>query len=83
MARPQPGPVHLGFRRGGKGSGVTRVEHLLLHPSLKDALLRGLKKRLACGGALREGALELQGDHRDFVEAELRARGYEVRRSGG
>jgi hypothetical protein len=34
MNRPQPKPIYLSFVRGGKGSGVTRVEGLLLHPSL-------------------------------------------------
>ncbi len=82
MSRPQPDPVYISFVRQGKGSGVTRVEKLVMHPSLKEALLRELKKRFACGGTISAGALELQGDHRGAVEAELRARGYELRRKG-
>ena len=83
MTRPQPDPVYLSFLRQGKGSGVTRVEKLTLHPSLKEELLRELKRRFACGGTISNGALELQGDHRDPIDAELRAKGYEVRRKGG
>ena len=79
----QPDPVRLSFQRGAKGSGVTRVERLILHPTLKEQLLSQLKKRLGCGGAVKEGALEFQGDHRDVIEAELVKQGYKVKRVGG
>jgi translation initiation factor 1 len=79
----QPDPVKLSFQRGGKGSGVTRVEKLSMHPTLKEQLLTRLKKRLGCGGTIKDGVLELQGDRRDFVEAELAAQGYKVKRTGG
>lgn len=83
MARPQPDPVYISFLRQGKGSGLTRIERLVMHPSLKEQLLKELKKRFACGGTISGAALELQGDHRDGIEVELRAKGYEVRRKGG
>ena len=79
----QPDPLKLSFQRGGKGSGVTRVEKLILHPTLKEQLLSQLKKRLGCGGAIKDGNLEIQGDHRDVIEAELIKQGYKVKRSGG
>jgi len=78
----QPEPVRLSFGRGAKGSGVTRVERLVMHPTLKDRLLAQLKKRLGCGGAVKDGVLEFQGDHRDKLEAELASQGYKVRRIG-
>lgn len=81
--RRQPEPLRLLFQRQGKGAGVTRVERLNLHPYLKEELLKKLKKRLGCGGAVKDGALELQGDHRDLVEAELVREGYKVKRAGG
>ncbi|MDE2039967.1 MAG: translation initiation factor [Elusimicrobia bacterium] len=77
----QPEPLRLSFARAGKGSGVTRLERLILHPTLKLRLLTELKKRLGCGGAVKDGVLELQGDHRDAVEAELVKRGYKVKRA--
>lgn len=80
---PQPEPVRLSFQRGAKGSGVTRVERLIMHPSLKDKLLSELKRRLACGGVIKDGSLEFQGDHRDVLERELLERGYKVKRIGG
>lgn len=83
IKRRQPEPLRLSFSRGAKGSGVTRVERLVMHPRLKEEMLKKFKKRLGCGGAVKEGALEIQGDHRDFLEAELRAEGYQVKRTGG
>ena len=79
----QPEPVRLSFHRGAKGSGVTRVERLIMHPTLKDQLLSSLKKRLGCGGTVKDGSLELQGDRRDVIEAELLKQGYKVKRVGG
>jgi translation initiation factor 1 len=79
----QPDPLRLSFQRGAKGSGVTRVERLIMHPTLKEKLLSQLKKRLGCGGAIKDGNLEFQGDHRDVVEAELVKQGYKIKRIGG
>ncbi|MDE2489652.1 MAG: translation initiation factor [Elusimicrobia bacterium] len=79
----QPEPVRLSFRRGAKGSGVTRVERLVLHPTHKDRLLAQLKKHLGCGGTLKDGAFEFQGDHRDRVERFLTDGGWKVKRVGG
>jgi len=62
---------------------VTRVEKLVMHPTMKEQLLGRLKKALACGGALKDGAFEFQGDHRDRLEKLLLADGYKVKRSGG
>lgn len=78
----QPEPVRLVFQRGAKGAGVSRVERLVMHPTLKDQLLSRLKKRLGCGGAVKDGVLEFQGDHRDALERELSAQGYKIRRIG-
>ncbi|MCX5787670.1 MAG: stress response translation initiation inhibitor YciH [Elusimicrobia bacterium] len=79
----QPEPVRVSFARNAKGSGVTRIERLIMHPRLKEELLSKLKRRLGCGGTVSDGTLELQGDHRDFVEGELEKEGYRVRRVGG
>ncbi len=76
----QPEPVRLSFRRGAKGSGVTRVERLIMHPTLKNHLLAELKRRLGCGGAIKGGTLEFQGDHRGVLEPELASRGFKIRR---
>ncbi len=80
--RTQTEPVRVSFRRTGKGSGLTLVEKLPLHPAGKEELLKRLKKRLGVGGTVKNGALELQGDRRDFVRTELKAAGYKVRLIG-
>lgn len=79
----QPDPVKLSFQRGAKGSGVTKIEKLIMHPTLKEELLSKFKKRFGCGGTVKDGVLELQGDRRDAVEAELVGQGYKVKRTGG
>ncbi len=79
----QAEPLRLSFRRLAKGSGVTRIERLAANPRHKADLLSRLKKRLGCGGSVRDGVLEIQGDHRDTVAAALTAEGYRVKRAGG
>ncbi len=78
----QTEPVRVSFRRGHKGSGLTLIEKLQMHPAGKEELLKKLKKKLGVGGTVKLGALELQGDHRDAVETELKTMGYKVKRLG-
>lgn len=76
-------PARISFRRAHKGSGLTLIERLGLDPRGKQDLLRRLKQRLGVGGTIKNGVLEIQGDERDFIEAELKAAGFRVRRVGG
>jgi translation initiation factor 1 len=48
--------------RGGKT--VTVISGLRHDPATLNALLKTLKQRCGVGGALKDGALEIQGDHR-------------------
>ena len=82
-ARRPPQPVRLSFMKVRAGAGMTRIEGIILHPRLKEELLRRFKKSLGCGGTIKDGVLELQGDRRDFVQKELEADGYRVKRIGG
>lgn len=67
--------------RGGKT--VTTIAGLALpEPELRD-LAKALKQRCATGGSLREGVIELQGDHRDRVLAALEELGHRAKRAGG
>ncbi len=79
----QPEPVRLQFTRGAKGSGVTRVERLVMHPTHKEQMLSALKKHLGCGGTLKDGTFEFQGDQRDRLGIYLIGQGYKVKRVGG
>jgi translation initiation factor 1 len=46
-------------------------------------LARELKRRCGSGGTVKEGRLEIQGDQRELMLAELTKRGWKVKRSGG
>jgi translation initiation factor 1 len=69
--------------KGRKGKGVTVIRGLPLSGDALDALATRLKKRCGSGGTVDEGAIEIQGDHRDLLVEELGKLGYKVRRAGG
>ena len=68
---------------GRSGKGVSVISGLPLAPSDLEALASRLKRLCGAGGAVREGVIEIQGDHRDRLVAELRLLGYDAKRSGG
>jgi translation initiation factor 1 len=69
--------------QGRRGKGVTVISGLGLAPADLDALATQLKKRCGSGGTVDAERIEIQGDHRDTLIAELTARGWTVRRAGG
>ena len=69
--------------KGRKGKVVSIVTGLDLEPEALQKLVGDLKRRCGSGGALKEGVIEIQGDHRDTLVSELEARGFRVKRSGG
>jgi translation initiation factor 1 len=69
--------------KGRKGKGMTVVTGVPLHPEELRDLAKQLKKKCGTGGTLKDGKIEIQGDHRDLLVAELQAMGYTVKRSGG
>jgi translation initiation factor 1 len=69
--------------KGRSGKGVTVVAGLPLAEEGLAALARELKARCATGGTVRDGLIELQGEHRDVLVQELTRRGYVVKRAGG
>lgn len=69
--------------KGRKGKAVTVVTGVPLAGMSLEELATRLKKRCGSGGTVREGVIEIQGDHRDTLVAELGKLGYTVRRSGG
>jgi translation initiation factor 1 len=80
----KPGAVRVGREvKGRAGKGVTIVTGLPLAPADIDALATRLKKRCGSGGTVRDGIIEIQGDHRDVVVAELTKLGWPAKKSGG
>ena len=68
---------------GRKGKGVSVVSGLPLGSVELEALAGELKRRCGSGGTVRDGRIEIQGDHRDLLVTELASRGYQVKRAGG
>jgi len=68
---------------GRKGKGVSVVAGLPLGPAELEALAGDLKRRCGSGGTVRDGRIEIQGDHRALLVEELVRRGYKARRAGG
>ena len=68
---------------GRKGKGVTTVAGVPLAEKELKALAKALKQRCGTGGAVKDGVIEIQGDHRDSLKAELERRGYTVKLAGG
>jgi translation initiation factor 1 len=67
--------------RGGKTiTGIYGVA--LAEAKLKD-LAGELKRLCGTGGTVKDGTIEIQGDHRDKIVAALEQRGYTVKRAGG
>ena len=68
-------------QRGGKT--VTLISGVPGDESALAALAQQLKKLCGSGGTVKEGAIEIQGDHCEKVMAKLTALGYKVKRAGG
>ncbi len=73
-------------RRESKGRGgktVTTISGVPLPEGELKALASELKRRCGTGGALKDGVIEIQGEHVELLLAELARRGFKARKSGG
>ncbi|KQW51941.1 MULTISPECIES: translation initiation factor Sui1 [unclassified Roseateles] len=70
---------------GRKGKGVTVIKGLPLDDAALTACAKQLKALCGSGGTVKDGVVEIQGDHLDKVLAWLKARpeGWTVKRAGG
>lgn len=69
--------------KGRRGKAVTLVKGLVLsHPALRE-LGSQLKQVCGSGGTVKEGVIEIQGEHREKLAEELRRLGYRVKIAGG
>ena len=68
---------------GRKGKGVTTVSGLPLTDAQLKEVAGKLKKRCGVGGSVKDGVIELQGDHRQVVIDVLKADGYDAVAAGG
>ncbi len=85
---PPPPPKKLGTAKvgretaGRKGKGVTTVFELNLDEAGLKELATRLKNLCGTGGTAKDGRIEIQGDHRDKIMAELEKMGYKAKRVG-
>ena len=86
-ARPRaltPPAIRVGRQvQGRAGKAVTVVTGLPLAPAELESLARELKQQCGSGGSVRDDAIEIQGEHRERIVAELVRRGFAAKRSGG
>jgi translation initiation factor 1 len=68
---------------GRRGKGVTTVFDVPLDESGLRELAATLKQRCGTGGTVKDGRIEIQGDQRERIVAELEKLGYRVKRVGG
>ncbi len=78
------GVVRVGREtKGRKGKCVTVITGIPLDPDGLRNLAKQLKRKCGTGGTVKEGVIQIQGDHRDLMVEELKAVGYVVKRTGG
>lgn len=81
---PSDGVVRVSIESKGRaGKCVTLVRGLALDPLALAALGKQLKTACGSGGTVRDGVIEVQGEHCDRVMDALRAQGFVVKRAGG
>jgi translation initiation factor 1 len=69
--------------KGRKGKCVTLVSGLTLPPDKLSDLASHLKRTCGSGGTVKNGVIEIQGDHRDVLVRELIAAGFNAKKAGG
>ena len=78
------GQIRVGRSTNGRaGKCVTLISGLPLTLEQLTLLATQLKKRCGSGGTVKEGTIEIQGDHREAVLAELIGRGFKAKKTGG
>lgn len=69
--------------KGRKGKGVCVVTGLDMEDAELKLLAAQLKKICGCGGAIKDGSIEIQGDNRDKIKEFLMKQGHTVKLAGG
>jgi translation initiation factor 1 len=69
--------------KGRKGKGVTVITGVAGSEAELKELGKQLKAKCGAGGTVKDGVIEIQGDHRDVLLEELGNRGWKVKLAGG
>jgi translation initiation factor 1 len=70
-------------KKGRKGKTVTTLSGIPLAEADLKELAKELKRRCGGGGSVKNGIIEIQGDHCDVLVEELEKRDFKVKRAGG
>ncbi|ELQ6261700.1 stress response translation initiation inhibitor YciH [Cronobacter malonaticus] len=84
-ARPKgDGVVRIQRQTSGrKGKGVCLITGIDADDATLTSLAAELKKKCGCGGAVKDGVIEIQGDKRELIKSLLEAKGMKVKLAGG
>ncbi len=70
--------------KGKKGGGVTIITGLPLQEKELKKYAKKLKQKCGCGGTVKNGVIEIQGDHRQILLDELQCNPeWQVKLAGG
>lgn len=84
MASVGKGAVRVSRETKGRGGkSVTLVKGLALDPAALDLLGKQLRTACGSGGTVKDGVIEVQGDHCDRVIQVLKKCGHDAKRAGG
>jgi translation initiation factor 1 len=79
---PDDGVVRVFRDKGGRRGKIVTIVRGLPAADLTTTA-SDLKRHCGCGGAVKDGAVEIQGDHREKVAARLASIGHTVKLAGG
>ena len=79
---PNDGVVRIFRDRSGRNGKVVTVIRGLPAKDVEERAAE-LKRLCGAGGAVKDGAVEIQGDHRERIAARLRGLGYTAKLAGG
>jgi len=81
---PQQQTIYLHRDSSGRaGKAVTLVKKLVLSEDDLKALAKKLKQECGTGGTIKDGVIEIQGEHREKIADVLKKLGYKVKIAGG
>jgi translation initiation factor 1 len=70
-------------KQGRAGKTVTTIFEFQASDRQRGFLAKELRKFLGCGGTVKDGVIEMQGDQLEKIMGKLEALGYKPRKSGG
>lgn len=69
--------------KGRKGKGVCIITGLDMNDTELKLMAAELKKVCGCGGSVKAGTIEIQGDNREKIQSHLEKKGHKVKLAGG